>query len=129
MAAAVANQQPHNINSQQVIHQPVSQNMTQTLQQKAINVKKAMAKVSQGFKEKFSIPKANARTNDGAKIRTPSSGKDMIDKKEFAQKLQKVQDDIRLRNQIQEQRELELDKLQQDFQEQITDAKSKTSAQ
>ena len=72
---------------------------------------------------------SNARANDGAKIRTPSSGKNMIDKKEFAQKLQKVQDDIRLRNQIQEQRELELDKLQQDFQEQITDAKSKTSAQ
>lgn len=88
-----------------------------------------MAKVSQGFKEKFSIPKANPRANEGAKIRTPSSGKNMIDKKEFAQKLQKVQDDIRLRNQIQEQRELELDKLQQDFQEQITDAKSKTSAQ
>jgi len=29
---AITNQQPHSINSQQVIHQPVSQNMTQTLQ-------------------------------------------------------------------------------------------------
>lgn len=36
----------------------------------------------------------------------------MIDKEDFAQKLQKVQDDIRLRNEIQDQRELELNKLQ-----------------
>lgn len=101
----------------------LGQNVTKALQQKAINVKKAMVKVSQGFKDKF------ARGNEESVGRAQSNGKQMIDKVDFAQKLQKVQDDIRLRNQIQDQRELELNRLQQDFQDQITDAKSKTSAQ
>lgn len=87
-------------------------------------MKKAMVKVSQGFKDKF------ARAGNEESVgRAQSNGKQMIDKADFAQKLQKVQDDIRLRNQIQDQRELELNRLQQDFQDQITDAKSKTSAQ
>lgn len=53
-----------------------------------------MVKVSQGFKDKFSMPRAN----EDSLGRAQSSGKQMIDKVDFAQKLQKVQDDIRLRN-------------------------------
>ena len=90
----------------------LGQNMTKALHEKAINVKKVMAKVSQGFKDKFSMPKAAAKETEHSAGRAQSSGKQMIDKEDFAQKLQKVQDDIRLRNEIQDQRELELNKLQ-----------------
>ena len=57
-----------------------------------------MVKVSQGFKDKFSMPRVPAKENEDSVGRAQSSGEQMIDKKDFAQKLQKVQDDIRLRN-------------------------------
>ena len=54
-AAAMTNARPE---SQSKVATPIlGQNMTKSLQQRAINVKKAMVKVSQGFKDKFAMPR------------------------------------------------------------------------